>query len=259
MDDWWTVIFDVTRMCLEKKRKMKVTAVVLGASGAVGKQLVNELLSMPEYSRVVRMVRSDDGQSQPSNSVTHVVKDMDNLKEEVQAVIAEKVPAEEMVVGFSTLGIGANTGALTIDQHRAVDVELNQGFAQGLKASNRVEHLVFMSAVGASPTSSEWGPGTAGFPRYNRVKGDAEEAVKSVGLSHVSIFRPAMIIGSPHTPKFFETVLPLLSFMTPSALLSIDKKHLARSMALRGKQSSSLGQLEVFTFPEMMELIQQEN
>jgi uncharacterized protein YbjT (DUF2867 family) len=73
------------------------------------------------------------------------------------------------------------TAKLTIDQHHTVDVELNAAFARGLKASGRVNHLSFMSAVGANPTASTTASGAAGGARYHRVKGEAEDAVKSHG------------------------------------------------------------------------------
>ena len=99
-------------------------------------------------------------------------------------------------IGLSVLGIGAGTAKLTIDEHRAVDVQLNAAFARGLKASGRVKHLAFMSAAGADPTAAATGSGAAGMARYALVKGEAEEAVKESGPAVVSIFRPAMIIGS---------------------------------------------------------------
>lgn len=80
------------------------------------------------------------------------------------------------------MGIGAGTGKITLEQHRAVDVDLNLAFARGLKESRRVKHFAFMSAVGANARATTAGPGGAGFARYNRVKGEAEEAVKATGL-----------------------------------------------------------------------------
>ncbi len=47
------------------------------------------------------------------------------------------------------------------------------------------------------------------MPRYARVKGEAEEAVLKDGPPVVSIFRPAMIFGSQHTPWLLEKALPL--------------------------------------------------
>ena len=33
------------------------------------------------------------------------------------------------VIGFSVLGVGAGTAKMSLDEHRAVDVELNAAFA----------------------------------------------------------------------------------------------------------------------------------
>ena len=55
--------------------------------------------------------------------------------------------------GFSVLGVGAGTAKLTLEEHRAVDVALNETFARALRDSGKVRHLAFMSAVGADPTA----------------------------------------------------------------------------------------------------------
>ena len=150
------------------------------------------------------------------------------------------------------LGIGANTAKLTIDEHRAVDVLLNAAFARGLNASGRVKHLAFMSAVGSDPTASPNGSGAAGMPRYARVKGEAEEAVVASGPSVVSIFRPAMIIGSQHTPWLLEKALPLFSFMTPAKWKSISVDQIARAMVATSLNTPA--QTAVYHYPEMVEL-----
>lgn len=100
--------------------------------------------------------------------------------------------------GFSVLGVGAGTSKLTLDEHRAVDVAMNEAFARALRDSGKVRHLAFMSAAGANPTAKASGSGAAGMSRYSRVKGEAEEAVRASGPDLVSVFRPAMIIGSAH-------------------------------------------------------------
>lgn len=72
------------------------------------------------------------------------------------------------MVGFSVLGVGANTAKLTLDEHRAIDVDLNAAFAKGLKASGKVEHLAFMSAIGADIHARTTGSGAAGMALFNR-------------------------------------------------------------------------------------------
>ncbi len=92
--------------------------------------------------------------------------------------------------GFSVLGVGAGTAKLTLEEHRAVDVALNEAFARALRDSGKVRHLAFMSAAGADPTAKASGNGAAGMARYRRVKGESEEAVRASGPAVVSVFRP---------------------------------------------------------------------
>jgi hypothetical protein len=156
------------------------------------------------------------------------------------------------VVGLSVLGVGAGTAKLTIDEHRAVDVQLNAAFARGLKASGRVKHLAFMSAVGADPTAAASGSGAAGMARYARVKGEAEAAVKESGPAVVSIFRPAMIIGSQHTPWLLEKVLPVFSFVTPAKYKSITVAQIAKAMIATSLNTPAKS--DVYHYAEMMAL-----
>lgn len=232
-------------------------AVVLGASGSVGNALIKELIRVGSFKPVVTLVR----RSQPEQVAMAraagvelrevIVPTMDPLGLEGATVDAVR-SLEGDVVGLSVLGIGGGTAKLTIDEHRAVDVHLNAAFARGLKASGRVQHLAFMSAGGANPTASTKGTGAAGMARYSRVKGESEEAVKASGLAVVSIFRPAMIIGSQHTPKLLEKVLPLFSFITPEKYKSITVDQIAKAMVATSINVPA--QSAVLHFPEMMAL-----
>jgi uncharacterized protein YbjT (DUF2867 family) len=157
------------------------------------------------------------------------------------------------VEGFSALGVGAGTAALTLEQHRAVDVALNEAFARALRDSGNVRHLAFMSAAGADPTAKSSGSGGAGMPRYRRVKGEAEEAVRASGPAVVSVFRPAMIIGSRHTPWLLEKTLPLFSFVTPANYKSISVEQIAKAMIATAKDHPATS--AVYHYPEMRALI----
>lgn len=91
------------------------------------------------------------------------------------------------------------------------------------------------------------------MPRYNRVKGEAEEAARAQGPEVVSIFRPGMIIGSRHTPWILEKTLPLFSFATPAKLRSITADQIAKAMVAAAKHRPAAS--AVYHYPEMMELI----
>lgn len=232
-------------------------AVVLGASGSVGSALIKELIQSRACNPIVTLVR----RSQPEQVA--LAKDAGVELREKQVATMDPASLESAtldaigsltgdVVGLSVLGVGAGTAQLTIDEHRAIDVALNAAFARALKASGRIGHLAFMSAVGADPSAATTGSGAAGMPRYARVKGEAEEAVKASGPAVVSIFRPAMIIGSQHTPWLLEKTLPLFSFITPAKFKSITVEQIAKAMiatSLHPPQKTAL-----YHYPEMLAL-----
>ena len=232
-------------------------AVVLGASGSVGNALIKELIRNGAFTPIVTFVRRSRP-DQVAMARAAGVELRETLVSAMDPSALETATTETTrslegdVVGLSVLGIGAGTAKLTIDEHRAIDVQLNAAFARGLKASGRVKHLAFMSAAGADPSAATTGSGAAGRARYARVKGEAEEAVKESGPAVVSIFRPAMIIGSQHTPWLLEKVLPAFSFLTPAKYRSITVEQIAKAMiatALHTPRKSN-----VYHYPEMITL-----
>lgn len=225
--------------------KQKI-AFLLGASGSVGHEILQILLLEPVYQKVVVFVRRPLNREKLSPSsfidddlgaqklIEKLVPEMNpiELLKSVSQTLAEySGPLRETeLMAFSALGVGAKTAELTIDQHRAIDVDLNRAFAQALQSSSRVQYFAFLSAIGANVKAKTSGSGAAGMPRYSRVKGEAEEAVKLHGPSIVSIFRPAMILGSQHTPKILEKIAPLLDCLVPKKYHSIQVQQLALAM-----------------------------
>lgn len=230
--------------------------IVLGASGSVGKALMTELIQKKMFKPIVSLVR----RSQPDQAAAARSAGVE-LREIIIPIMnpaaLEKATIETVraltgkVAGMSVLGVGAGTAKLTIDEHRAIDVELNAAFARGLKAAG-VHHLAFMSAVGSNPKASASGSGAAGMPRYARVKGESEEAVKRDGPAVVSIFRPSMIIGSKHTPWVLEKVLPVFSFLTPAKFKSITVEQIAKAMVAASVNPPAKS--DIYHYPEMIQL-----
>ena len=227
-------------------------AIVLGASGSVGQALLTEIVRSGRFSRVLVMTRRPLDAQVEGRVDERVVPGMtpDTLAKAVVDALND-LPGE--AVGFSVLGVGAGTAKLSLEEHRAIDVDINAAFARGLEASGKVQHLCFMSAVGADINARTTGSGAAGMPRYARVKGESEAAVVSQGPPTVSIFRPGMIIGSQHTPRLLAAVLPLFAPLTPAKFRSIRTTEIAQAMiaaALRPSVKSA-----IYHYPEMMALI----
>ncbi len=232
-------------------------AVVLGASGSVGSALIKELIRSGSFSPILTLVR----RSQPEQLALAAAAGIELREVLVPSMDPASLEAATTAaigsltgdaVGLSVLGVGAGTAKLTLEEHRAIDVQLNAAFARGLRAAAKVKHLAFMSAVGADASAAASGSGAAGMPRYARVKGEAEEAVKHSGPAVVSIFRPAMIIGSQHTPWLLAKALPLFSFVTPAKYKSITVEQIAQAMVATSRHPPATS--DVYHYPEMMAL-----
>ena len=236
----------------------KRTAIVLGGSGSVGTALLRELFQDDGFGAVITLSRRSlpeavaKARSARRSLVEKLVPDMKPAPLAAATIEVAK-DVDGGLEGFSVLGVGAGTSKLTLEEHRAVDVALNAAFAQALRDSGKVQHLAFMSAAGADPTAKASGSGAAGMSRYNRVKGEAEDAVRAGGPALVSVFRPAMIIGSQHTPWLLEKALPLFSFVTPAKCKSISVEQIAKAMLASAKYHPATS--ATYHYPEMMSLI----
>lgn len=222
-------------------------AVVLGASGSVGKPLIAELVRSGAFSSIVMILRTPQPELVAAGATEVIVPEMTPAA--VEAATRNAIHGE--AVGLSVLGVGAGTAKLTIAEHRAIDVELNRGFARGLRAAG-AKHLAIMTAAGANPAAKETGSGAAGMARYARVKGETEEAVKADGPPIVSVFRPGMIIGSRHTPWLLEKVLPVFGFLTPKNYRSITVEQIARAMVATSVELPEA--TATYHYPEMIAL-----
>ncbi|WP_353265560.1 hypothetical protein [Gemmatimonas sp.] len=234
------------------------TAIVLGASGSVGGALVRALLHDGAFDLVITLGRKSlpdvlaMARASGRELREQLVPDMTPA-----ALTAATVGAlrdiDGDVAAFSVLGIGAGTANMSIDAHRAVDVELNAAFARGLRDAGNVRHLAYMTAVGADATASEAGSGAAGMARYNRVKGESEVAVRAQGPAVVSFFRPSMILGSKHTPWILAKLLPVFSVFTPSKFRSITAEQIAMAMIATTKAKPTTS--AIYHYREMIDAI----
>jgi uncharacterized protein YbjT (DUF2867 family) len=243
---------DGTRCILDCKDMNDRTAVVLGASGSVGQALLAELTRCGGFSRILVMTRRPLNLQLGAQVEERLVPDMEPNKL-FHTVVDALRGVDGDVIGFSVLGVGAGTAKLSLEEHRSIDVDLNAAFARGLTASGKVRHLAFMSAMGANVGASATGSGAPGMARYSRVKGEAEVAMKNQGPAVVSIFRPAMIIGSRHTPWLLAAALPLLAPLTPAKFRSIRTTEIAKAMVATALHTPT--QSAIYTYPEMMALI----
>ncbi|WP_396215164.1 hypothetical protein [Gemmatimonas sp.] len=111
------------------------TAIVLGASGSVGGALVRALLHDGAFDMVITLGRTSLPDVLAMARATgrevreQLVPDMTPAALAAATALALR-DIDGDVAAFSVLGIGAGTANMSIDAHRAVDVELNAAFAR---------------------------------------------------------------------------------------------------------------------------------
>ncbi|AZB22347.1 NAD-dependent epimerase/dehydratase family protein [Kaistella haifensis] len=147
-------------------------ALVIGATGATGKDLVYKLLNDKDYDEVNIFVRKPMNIQHPKLK-THVV-DFDKPEEWKDLVKGD--------VAFSCLGTTLKAAG-SKEAQRKVDYDYQYNFAKVAKENN-VEDFILVSSYGASPKSKIF---------YSRMKGELEESIKALHFNKLTIFQPGML------------------------------------------------------------------
>ncbi|MEM6287054.1 MAG: NAD(P)H-binding protein, partial [Bacteroidota bacterium] len=147
------------------------TAVLLGATGLVGRHVLARLAHDARWGRVVTLGR----RPLPTASGTHEdhVVDFDRLAEQ-----AALFACDDLVCALGTTMKQAGSEAA----FQRVDLEIPFEAAQ-LAHRQGATQMLLVSALGADAGSRIF---------YNRTKGEAEDAVRSVGFEAVQILRPSL-------------------------------------------------------------------
>lgn len=150
-------------------------AVVVGATGLVGGYIVRELLVQELFTHVMVLTRRPLEIKHPKLE---------------QAILDWKHPEEAAPFFQGAHDVFCSLGttmkkAGTKERFRQVDLEYPLLTAQMAKEAGAVQ-MLSVSAMGADPDSRIY---------YNRIKGEAEEALAAVGLQALHLFRPSLIVG----------------------------------------------------------------
>ncbi len=148
-------------------------ALVIGATGATGKQLVNLLLEDDEIHQLDIFVRRDLPLQHPKLTIHRI--DFDQPEQWKSLVTGN--------VLFSCLGTTLKTAGSKAAQWK-IDYEYQYQFAR-TASENKVPNFVLVSASNASAGSLLF---------YSRMKGQLEEEVKKLSFEKILIFKPPLLI-----------------------------------------------------------------
>ena len=178
------------------RRDTPRSAVIFGATGAVGRHCLDELLADPRYGSVLSIGRRRTGIAHPK--LAEITIELDHLPTIQPSAVG---PLDD---AFCCLGTTI-AAAKTQDAFRRVDCTFPTLAARFAKAHGARQFLI-VTALGADPRSTVF---------YNRVKGEAEAAVIAEALDCTAIFRPSLLLAERAEwrwkEKLSEPVLKALS------------------------------------------------
>ena len=162
------------------------SAVVFGATGLVGKELIMALLENMDFGNVTAVVRKQSILTNPrlkQIKLSDFSKLMD-LRDKLKAGIF-----------FCCVGTTIKTAG-SKEEFARVDLEIPKEIAR-LAESLEIPSLVAISSIGADAGSSNF---------YLRTKGEMEIAVREIYHGNLKFVRPSLLMGNRDEFRFGEKV-----------------------------------------------------
>eukprot|EP01104_Vermistella_antarctica_P021218 TRINITY_DN9435_c0_g1_i1.p1 TRINITY_DN9435_c0_g1~~TRINITY_DN9435_c0_g1_i1.p1 ORF type:complete len:287 (+),score=45.20 TRINITY_DN9435_c0_g1_i1:103-963(+) len=210
----------------------RLHALVLGATGAVGRSLVSELLRSDAWDKVTTMGRrkvvftgvegATESDDVPPHTVhpklVQVIVNFEDLDESTEAF-------EGHDWTFCCLGSTiAAAGSQEAFRHIDYDYVLNAAAHYHKHANGG--HFSYVSSIGADPATSNF---------YLKTKGDVEAALGEVGFDRLAVFRPSLLITPREGESRFgesvaQAVFPWISWAAPKDYKEIKVETVARAI-----------------------------
>ena len=210
----------------------KLNALVIGATGATGQEIVSQLLEDDSFNSVSIFVRKDP-------NITH-----NKLKTNV--IDFSKVEDyKDLIKGdvlFSCLGTTLRDAG-SKDKQYLVDYTYQYEFAK-IASDNGVPFYSLISSTGANENSPFF---------YPKIKGKLEEAVKKLPFKTIQIFQPPTLIRQKNLIRQGEKIgIKIFGFLNYFGMLKSQKplpvSTLARVMVdhLKMKQNEKVKTIKTF-------------
>lgn len=207
------------------------TALLAGASGLVGNELLHILLDSPNYNQVKILVRRP--LEMAHEKLEQVVTDFDKLDQYANYFDVDDV--------YCCLGTTIKKAG-SQDAFKKVDYEYPLKMAE-LAKSQQVKNYLIITALGADADSKVF---------YSRTKGQLQVRLKKIGLTALHIFQPSLLLGERQEFRLGEKAATVLSPAISKLLKGKMKKYKpveARDVALVMYEVAQIERTGNYTYP----------
>ena len=188
-------------------------AIVIGATGATGREIVNLLLKDSNFSNVSCFVRTTPNIKHEKLTIHKI--NFSKISEYKNLIAADVI--------FSALGTTVKNAGSKKQQY-LVDYTYQYEFAK-IAAENGVDQLSLVSSIGANPKS---------FMFYPKMKGELESDVKKLKFKKIDIFQPPILIRQPEIIRKGEkTAISIIQKLNKLGILISQQPLMVSNLAER--------------------------
>jgi uncharacterized protein YbjT (DUF2867 family) len=207
--------------------------IVIGGTGQVGGAVVQALLATPACREVVMVTRKPVG-SIDAPQLRNVVMDTGaaDFSARVADLSKDVVASGDHVAGVSCVGVGSGSSQWSEAQLMRLEVGVVGGFAQGVRQAG-VKQFCLLSAVGSNAASRF---------KYLRVMGLKEEAIQTLRFPRLAFFRPGIIVGNAHTPRWVGWVGKLV----PGPMGNVEQRDIGRAFVAEIAEHGAESDLAIY-------------
>ena len=192
-----------------------------GGTGLVGRHLLQDLVADPAVGpitllsrrpvKIEELLTASSVAAMPEGKLRVAVVDYDHLDKQADVLHADWV--------FCALGTTiAQAGSQ--EAFRRVDHDYPLQLARRTKVL-RAHHFLLVSAAGAKAGSNLF---------YNRVKGEVEDALRTVQFESLTVARPSLLLGDRTKQRLGESLAARLGWLMPARAKPVQAAQVAAGL-----------------------------
>jgi uncharacterized protein YbjT (DUF2867 family) len=211
---------------------MSKTAIILGASGLVGGEVVKQLLAdfegnplhKTDFEKIKIFVRKPISISH--NKLEQIVVDFSSIGTYSELISGDVIFC---CMGTTIKNAGSQDSFIKVDYTYPLE------FAKIAK-ENGIKKMLLISSIGADKAASNF---------YLKVKGDIELAIEKLKFDSFIILRPSMLLGNRKEVRFGESVGKVFMKLFSFLFIGKFKKYKAIEASVVAKAMVKLSKLEL--------------
>ena len=199
------------------------TALIFGSTGLVGSNLLTLLIKDDYYTAIKIFARSKVNINDPKVEIINL--DFNKLSEYSHLIKGDDC--------FFCIGT-TKKKTPNNDEYRNIEYNFPVNIAEIAK-NNNVRSFMYVSSLGSNPNTKN---------TYLKNKGEAEEFLKKLNFSQLSIIRPSFLLGDRNEFRLGEiigkNIYKKLSFLFQGSLRkfrAIESKNVAKAMIVISKNN----------------------